>query len=107
MAGLRTVFEGAACTAVTTYIQSGNVVFTHAARSATALETDLEQRISAMAGFAVPVVLRTAKQMADVVRDNPFPKASGKALHVAFFRDKPVPRAGKAIDGAAFAPEQY
>jgi uncharacterized protein (DUF1697 family) len=57
IADLRALFAEAGCEKVTTYIQSGNVVFTHPARSPQTLGADLERRIEAANGFDVPVIL--------------------------------------------------
>ena len=67
MADLREIFVAADADDVATYIQSGNVVFTHAARSEPTLAAELEKRIAKAAGFSVPVVLRTAGQLARVI----------------------------------------
>ncbi len=106
MADLRAIFADAGGENVTTYIQSGNVVFTHPARPPDKLGADLEQRIEARTGFAVAVVLRTARQWAAVVRDNPFP---GKEthLHVTFLSSDPTAGALDSVDAAAFAPEEF
>lgn len=48
---------------VTTYIQSGNVLFTADETDARALEIDLEQRIADQFGFQVPVVVRSAAEL--------------------------------------------
>jgi uncharacterized protein (DUF1697 family) len=105
MADLRDVFAAAGAQDVATYIQSGNVVFTHPARSERTLAAELEKRIAAAAGFPVPVVLRTAGQLARVIEDSPFRGADADHLHVAFLA---APAANApAFDARAFAPERY
>jgi uncharacterized protein (DUF1697 family) len=106
MADLRDVFSGADADDVATYIQSGNVVFTHPARSEPALAAELEKRIAKATGFAVPVVLRTAGQLARVIEDSPFPAADADHLHVAFLPARPSVDA-PTIDARAFAPERF
>ena len=105
MADLREVFIAADADHVATYIQSGNVVFTHAARSEATLTAGLEKRIAEAAGFPVPVVLRTAGQLARVIGDNPFPDADADHLHVTFLAARPLATAPN-IDARAFAPER-
>ena len=105
MADLREIFVAAGADDVATYIQSGNVVFTHPARSERTLAAELERRIAKAAGFAVPVVLRTAGQLARVIEDCPFPDADAGHLHVAFLAARPVANV-PAIDARAFAPER-
>jgi len=106
MADLRAAFADAGCEGVTTYIQSGNVVFEHAA-DADELGVELERRIEAMAGFAVAVVLRTGAEMAAVVRDNPFPGVEPTKLHVIFLSSDSPPGALDRVDAASFAPEEF
>jgi uncharacterized protein (DUF1697 family) len=107
MATLREVFAGAGGEDVVTYIQSGNVVFRHRARSAPKLRADLEARIEATTGFAVPVILRTDTQLARVIEHNPYPTDEPTSLHVLFLDEPPKPGALEAIDRAAFAPEVF
>ena len=59
MAGLRDLCAGLCWQDVQTYIQSGNLVFTAAAKPA-ALETDLERAILDRYGFEISVIARLA-----------------------------------------------
>ena len=105
MADLREVFAAARANDVATFIQSGNVVFTHAARSEGTLAAELESRIAKVAGFRVPVVLRTAAQLARVIEECPFPDAEADQVHVAFLARRP-PADAPTIEASAFAPER-
>ncbi len=107
MADIRALFADAGGDNVTTYIQSGNVVFTHPARSSDELGVDIERRIEAQTGFAVAVVLRTAAELASVVRDNPFPGVEPTQLHVTFLSSDPPAGALDSVDAAAYAPEEF
>lgn len=74
---------------VATYIRSGNVVFAtddDADAVRQRLETVIEQRF----GMAVDVVLRTHREMADVVVRNPFPRDDSAHVAVVFL-SAPVP----------------
>jgi len=62
MARLKTVFESTGCTNVTTYINSGNVVF-NSPEESQALVPHLVAAICQEFGFAVPVVLRDLPSM--------------------------------------------
>ena len=106
MAELREVVTQAGGEHVKTYIQSGNVVFSHNA-SAKKLVTLLESAISQATGFGVPVVLRTAAQMADVIAKNPFVAPDSNHLHVSFFEERPDPQAFVTIDAEQFDPEGF
>jgi uncharacterized protein (DUF1697 family) len=107
MADLRDMFAAAGARDVETYIQSGNVVFGHAARSTAKLAADLERQLAADAGFPVSVVLRTAAELAGVVAANPFGKADVELLHVSFLATALPADALAAVDAKAFAPERY
>lgn len=100
MVKVRAVFEASGATEVATYIQSGNVVFHAKQVSAEALAAALAK----VAGFAVPVVLRTAKELAAVIASNPW---ATESMHCSFLPAKPAAAALAklaAIDHAAFAP---
>jgi uncharacterized protein (DUF1697 family) len=107
MADLTAVVAAAGGTDVRTYIQSGNVVFVHRARSEARLRDDLEARLADTFGFEVPVVLRTAAELASVVERNPFPGVEPTRLLVGFLAEPPTAAAVEAVDGDAFAPERF
>lgn len=70
MADLREVFETAGHAEVSSYIASGNVLFS-SAESATALEQSLEKAIEARFGFAIVVVVVSHTQLRRVVERAP------------------------------------
>ena len=107
MADLRDLFAMAGCEDVSSYIQSGNVVFTHPSATADQLAADLERRIAADTGFDVPVIVRTAAAWAGVVGANPYPDVEPTSLHVVFLAVAPSPAAVAAFDAARFAPEEF
>ena len=74
---------------VQTYIASGNVVFS-TTLSAARVKAALEGRLQAYAGKPVGVVIRTAQEMAAVLKSNPFPN-SPPNWTVAIFLDDPPP----------------
>ncbi|AWP59370.1 hypothetical protein B7P02_15715 [Bordetella bronchiseptica] len=74
---------------VQTYIASGNVVFSDP-RPALEVQAALQTRLTAYAGKPVSVIIRTAKEMADVLDANPFPDAPPNWT-VAVFLDSPPP----------------
>jgi uncharacterized protein (DUF1697 family) len=73
-----------------TYIASGNVVFESRSAERT-VKNALESRLTAYAGKSVAVMIRTAAEMAAVLRSNPFPHAPPNRT-VAIFLDEPPPR---------------
>ena len=75
---------------VQTYIASGNVVFS-SKLGAAKVKAALEQRLHAYAGKPVGVLVRSADEIAAVLKANPFPKEPPN-LTVAIFLDAPPPK---------------
>ncbi len=107
MADLRDLFAEAGGEDVASYIQSGNVMFAHAAGDGDELAAEIEGRILAATGFNVPVILRTAAAWEGVVAANPYPGVEPTQLHVAFLAKPPAPDAVKRFNAARFAPEEF
>ena len=74
---------------VQTYIASGNVVFS-ARQAGAEVKAALEKRLEAYAGKSVGVIVRTAKELAKVLKSNPFPDAAPNRT-VAIFLEEPPP----------------
>lgn len=70
MADLRAAFAAAGHAAVTTYIQSGNVMFTTDSPVRT-LEADVEGLLAEHLGLDVPVVVRSHRRLRSVVHEAP------------------------------------
>jgi uncharacterized protein (DUF1697 family) len=89
MSDLKGICEELGFGAVSTYIASGNAVFT-SRKSEAAIKAALEKRLEAYAGKPVGVLVRTAAEMAKVFADNPFPKAAPNRV-MAVFLDRAPP----------------
>ncbi len=72
MSGLRDLFVTAGCRDVRTYIQSGNVILRADPRAVASLPDAMTAHIAERFGFRVPVLVRTAAQIDDVIRHTPF-----------------------------------
>ncbi len=72
---LRRIFEGAGFSAVSTYIASGNVIFSTTARSAAALEQRIEKALIEALGFEATPFVRTGPELAGIVGFKAFPAA--------------------------------
>lgn len=70
MAHLRDVFEGEGYGAVSTYIQSGNVLFQSDAPGAS-LEVELEEMLERRLGLPLVVVVRSHEQLAGIIAEAP------------------------------------
>jgi uncharacterized protein (DUF1697 family) len=90
---------------VRTLIASGNIVLESTAKPAQ-LERDLQTTIAERFGVDTPVIVRTAKQLAKIVDDNPFPDGGGKELHVLFLAEKCPAATARELEGLDLAPEQ-
>ncbi len=86
MAELKRMCEAALFTDVRTYIASGNVVFNSDATAAE-VKLVLERAMLAYAGKSVAVMVRSAAEMAEVLRANPFPDAAPNRT-MAIFLDR-------------------
>jgi uncharacterized protein (DUF1697 family) len=107
MSGLREMLTGAGCDDVVTYIQSGNVVLSPPADAPADLGGWLERLIGGHAGFDVPVVLRTADELASIVDRNPFARTGGSELHVIFCSEPPPGDALATLHGDDFGRDRF
>ena len=71
MSELKAIGEGCGFDNVRTFIASGNLLFTSDSSEAEVRE-QVEQRVRVHFGKAVPVFVRSGKEMAEVVERNPF-----------------------------------
>lgn len=85
MTELKAMAEALGFAKVRTYIASGNLLF-ESGETETAVKAALEARLAQYAGKPVGVLLRTAAEMAEVARRNPYPEAPGNRV-VALFLD--------------------
>jgi uncharacterized protein (DUF1697 family) len=71
-----------------TFIASGNLLFT-SSKSESELQAILERRIGEHMGAEVPVMIRSAKELAEVAAANPVPDLPGNKVYVIFLNDRP------------------
>lgn len=110
MKELAALFGDVGCVDVRTYIQSGNVVFSAPADVASSLEARVEAQIERQLGLRVPVVLRSAAELAGAVEASPFADRVAdhpKAVHVMFLKDRPTAAAVAALDPNRSPPDTY
>lgn len=72
MADLKILFQKLGFSAVTTYIQSGNVIFQCDEVDSLKLENQIEISIEKAYGFQVPVMVLTKSKLQKILSDNPF-----------------------------------
>ncbi len=97
MKALRALLEEIGCQEVKSYIQSGNVMFTHSLDNSASLSTLIAKAVLDGHGFEPKVLLLTVDEMSAIAKMNPFPKAeeNPKSLSIFFMAKKP---ASAAID---------
>lgn len=89
---LRVTFEKLGFQNVTTYVQSGNVVFSGKAQKSEELAQIIARQINKDFGFEVPVIVMTIDRLKNIIDNNPFVTDSNKEkafLHVTFLSSKP------------------
>jgi uncharacterized protein (DUF1697 family) len=69
---LRAEFEALGFRDVSTFIASGNVLFSAASEEAAALEQRIERRLEKALGYEVVTFLRTPAELATLVREEPY-----------------------------------
>jgi len=108
MAKLREIAKGCGFEDVTTYVQSGNVVFRAAEAKSSAVAARLRAAIASGSGLDVAVMARTRNELAKVVAASPFARRvdDPTRLHVVFWEEAPRPSPLAALDLAAYAPEE-
>ncbi|MFO0941309.1 MAG: DUF1697 domain-containing protein [Pirellulales bacterium] len=91
MATLAKVLEQAGCSAVRTYIQSGNVVFNSKSKSKTSVGKLIGDAIQDEFQFRPEVLLLTADELHSAIENNPFQQAvvEPKSLHFYFLATPP------------------
>jgi uncharacterized protein (DUF1697 family) len=92
MAELRDVVSSLGHTDVTTYIQSGNVLFTPRLTGTAVLAAELERAIAGRTGVRSRAVVLSRQELARCVRANPYPgETNPRLLHAVFLPESPGP----------------
>jgi uncharacterized protein (DUF1697 family) len=83
-------FEALGLAEVSTFLASGNVIFTSPRKNPAVLETEIEERLAATLGYEVPTILRTEEELARIAAHEPFPRADldapGHTLYVTLLK---------------------
>lgn len=72
---------------VSTFIASGNVVFTDDSDDTDALEVRIQEYLADELGYGVETFIRSPEQLAEVVRFQPPGHADGRSLYVVFLKE--------------------
>jgi len=96
--------EAAGFTGVETYINTGNVRFDTTLRSRAKIEAALEKAFEAEAGFAVPTIVFTQKELV-AIADEAESFGHGGRHYVSLLKETPTAAAVKAVEAAGTAEE--
>jgi uncharacterized protein (DUF1697 family) len=109
MKELAAMFAAAGGSDVSTYIQSGNVLFSADDAVAAKLPDAVRKKIAARFGFEIPIVVRSQREWAKVASAHPF-AGDGvdlSILAVMFLADKPTARSIAALDAQRSPPDVF
>lgn len=108
MARLREIFAELGAREVSTYIQSGNVIFTSNAKAATILE-QVSERLAAELGLRIPIVLRSADELRRALDAHPYEDRGvpEKFRSIMFLDRKPTAAQRRALDPECTAGEEW
>src|SRR5258705_2865807 len=107
---LRASFEALGFGGVRTYVQSGNVIYESEEKSPAELSNKIEDKIQRDFGFTVPVLVKTSKEIAQIVSDNHLVKEKWidhSKLHVTFLSDAPPRTAVNVLEPLATGRERF
>lgn len=110
MKDLRALYESLGLTQVTTYIQSGNVIFESEEIDRTRLQAQIETKIQQEYNFEVPVTLRSTRELQDIIKTNPFAHevaSNSKAMYLTFLSAEPSEDGLSQLAQFPFKNEQY
>ncbi len=104
MTTLAKMFTALGYSNVTTYIQSGNVVFESKKTDTVKLTTIISQKIKETFDFDIDVIVKTKVELEFVFNNNPFIKNEIEKLYVAFLSSTPKE---KNIDLGVYEDAEY
>lgn len=107
MEGLKKLYESLGFKKVQTYIQSGNVIFQSTEADSSSVIQKIEKKITKVYGFEVSVLIRTPKELCQVIARIPFTKQEAEKSYVTFLSDVPVEVPTDEINKAKNSSEKF
>ena len=111
MSDLKDIFNKLAFKNITTYIQSGNVVFQSEAKlSDIELAEKIGTAILKKYDFKVPVIIRRQEELEKILLTNPFIKDKNiniERLYVTFLSEKPNPVLKESTEKLDYSPDKF
>ena len=91
---------------VSTYIQSGNILFQNHRSNSTNAKS-IKALIADQYGYDIRVMVRDAKSLTTIVAKKPFSESQAEFLHVTLLSSKPKASAIKAIPRLDFGDDEF
>ena len=110
MGALKKAYEEMQFKNVTTYIQSGNVIFQYATSKPAELEQKISGQIQKKFGFEVPVMVLLPQELKEILDNNPFANDPEKDIfyqHVTFLASVPKDPGLEVIDQKRAPGEEF
>lgn len=107
MKALADVFTSLGAKRVTTYIQSGNVVFAAPAALAKKLPGLVEAALEKEVGVTSPILLVSADELERALATNPFAAEDPARLSITFLREAPTKERIAALDPNRSPPDRF
>lgn len=101
MERLRELFEELGYSSVSTFIASGNVLFSTAKRDTSKLERQIEAHLEKSLGYRVDTFVRTHTELAAIVASRPFGPAHDDAtvtINASFCKEPPAPEMARRLE---------
>lgn len=108
MTDLVKLYEDLGFKDVSTYIQSGNVIFkTPHKTTDSKLAKLIESKISEKYGFEVPVIIRTADALKRIIDKNPYVNEPEDSLYITFLSGTPNANNLEKLNDVSFLPDVF
>jgi len=108
MADLKELYAKLGYKNIVSYIQSGNVIFDAKEKDQSKIEEKIYKAIKKVYDFEVPVVVRSAEEIEQIISNNPFTKKSeDESLHLTFLKEIPSEEHLEKIATYNYPPDKY
>jgi uncharacterized protein (DUF1697 family) len=110
MDALKKMYAGLGFVNIHTYVQSGNVIFQFKKSESVKLEITIKDAISDEFGFDVPVFVKDADEMQNVLKNNPFIKKKDVdliKLHITLLSKLPGQTELSKLKEYSFLPDEF
>lgn len=109
MSRLQELFVELGFSDATTFIASGNVIFSTRRTPAHRLEARIAQHLETSLGYPVDTFIRTAEEVVGVAQSKPFPEDGqpGITVHVGFWQTEPSAELARGLAAIRTAEDEF